>query len=113
MVVFAVTDRSNGPPPAGLIPLVIFIALMAIGTSLGMQTGYALNPVSELYSMHLLGTVSVKSVPLFLGSRFWPSDCIVDGWLLKRRTLPFPLFVLALVSNHCTDCWSVSRCWPL
>lgn len=48
MVVFAVTDRSNGPPPAGLVPLVVFVALLAIGTSLGMQTGYALNPVGCL-----------------------------------------------------------------
>lgn len=46
MTVFAVTDRANGPPPAGLVPLAIFLVILAVGTALGMQTGYALNPVS-------------------------------------------------------------------
>ncbi|KAF8323297.1 putative aquaporin 3 [Clavulina sp. PMI_390] len=47
MVVFATAQKSPGAPPAGLVPLVIFIALTAIGTSLGMQTGYALNPARD------------------------------------------------------------------
>jgi aquaglyceroporin related protein len=39
MVVFAVTDKRNGPPPAGLVPLVVFIAILGIAVAFGMQTG--------------------------------------------------------------------------
>lgn len=39
MIVFAVTDKNNGPPPAGLVPLCLFIAIFGIGASIGMQTG--------------------------------------------------------------------------
>ena len=39
MVVFAVTDKRNGPPPAGLVPLVVFFAILGIAVSFGMQTG--------------------------------------------------------------------------
>ena len=43
--VLAVTDKSNGPPPAGLVPLALFILILGEGAALGMQTAYALNPV--------------------------------------------------------------------
>lgn len=39
IVILAVTDKKNCPPPAGLLPLVVFIAFMGIGLSLGMETG--------------------------------------------------------------------------
>lgn len=44
----AITDRNNGPPPAGLVPLVLFITILGIGAALGMQTGYAINPARDL-----------------------------------------------------------------
>ncbi len=39
IIVCAVTDRNNGPPPAGLVPLCLFLAIFAIGCAIGMQTG--------------------------------------------------------------------------
>lgn len=48
LVILAITDKKNGPPPTGLVPLVIFIAILGIGSALGMQTGYALNPARDL-----------------------------------------------------------------
>ncbi|THH26530.1 hypothetical protein EUX98_g7663 [Antrodiella citrinella] len=42
--VSAVTDTRNGPPPPGLVPLTIFLLIMAIGLGLGLQTGWAINP---------------------------------------------------------------------
>lgn len=48
LVVFAVTDRNNGPPPAGLVPLTIFFVILGIGVALGMETGYAINPARDL-----------------------------------------------------------------
>ena len=37
-VVFAVTDKRTGVPP-GFVPLVVFLTILGIGTSFGMQTG--------------------------------------------------------------------------
>jgi len=46
--VLAATDKNNGPPPAGLVPLVVFIAFLGIGVSLGMQTAFGVNPARDL-----------------------------------------------------------------
>lgn len=48
IVVLAMNDTQNSPPPSGLGPLVLFILITGIGTSLGMQTGYAINPARDL-----------------------------------------------------------------
>ncbi|ELU43232.1 MIP domain-containing protein [Rhizoctonia solani AG-1 IA] len=48
IVVAAVTDKRNGPPPSGLVPLVIFITILGEGACLGMQTAYAINPARDL-----------------------------------------------------------------
>ncbi|KAF5392902.1 hypothetical protein D9757_001001 [Collybiopsis confluens] len=47
IVVFAVIDKPNAPPP-GLLPLVIFLLILGIGACLGMETGYAINPARDL-----------------------------------------------------------------
>jgi len=47
IVVWAVTDPRNGPPPSGLVPLVIFFLILGIGAAFGMQTGYAINPARD------------------------------------------------------------------
>ncbi|KAJ7255240.1 aquaporin-like protein [Mycena rebaudengoi] len=46
-VIFATTDKKNAAPPPALFPLVIFVVVFGIGASLGMQTGYALNPARD------------------------------------------------------------------
>ncbi|GJE99848.1 aquaporin [Phanerochaete sordida] len=48
IVICAVTDKRNTPPPAGLVPLVLFVTILGIAASLGMQTGFALNPARDL-----------------------------------------------------------------
>ncbi|CUA75240.1 putative membrane protein YFL054C [Saccharomyces cerevisiae S288c] [Rhizoctonia solani] len=48
LVLLAVTDKRNGPPPSGLVPLVLFITLLGESASLGMHTGFALNPARDL-----------------------------------------------------------------
>lgn len=45
IVVMALGDARNGPPPAGLVPLVLFIMILGIGAALGMQTGMSRAPV--------------------------------------------------------------------
>ncbi|KAG9027548.1 hypothetical protein FRB95_007615 [Tulasnella sp. JGI-2019a] len=47
IIIFAVTDKRNGPPPAGLLPIVIFLTIAGIGASFGMQTGFAMNPARD------------------------------------------------------------------
>jgi len=39
LVVLAMNDKKNCPPPAGLGPLVLFLLILGIGTSLGTETG--------------------------------------------------------------------------
>lgn len=48
MVVLAIGDKKNTPPPAGLAPLVLFITILGVGAAFGMQTGYAINPARDL-----------------------------------------------------------------
>jgi glycerol uptake facilitator-like aquaporin len=47
-VIFAVTDKRNGPPPAGLVPLAIFVVVLGITAAYGMQTSFAINPARDL-----------------------------------------------------------------
>jgi aquaglyceroporin related protein len=47
-VVCSINDKKNGPPPAGLNPLVLFLTVLGIGASLGFQTAYAINPARDL-----------------------------------------------------------------
>ncbi|TFK28497.1 putative aquaporin 4, partial [Coprinopsis marcescibilis] len=47
-VVLAMNDKKNIPPPPGLAPLVLFLLVLGIGTSFGMQTAYAINPARDL-----------------------------------------------------------------
>ena len=48
MGVLAVTDSANGAPPGGLLPVAAFILYLGIGTSLGGQTGYVINPARDI-----------------------------------------------------------------
>ncbi|KAJ6572005.1 putative aquaporin 3 [Mycena capillaripes] len=47
LAIVAMTDKKSTAPPPGLFPLVIFIVLLGISSSLGMQTGFALNPARD------------------------------------------------------------------
>ena len=42
IAVFAFIDKKNHAPPAGLLPVPLFILILGIGACLGMQTGKAL-----------------------------------------------------------------------
>ncbi|KAI7310044.1 hypothetical protein KC315_g12741 [Hortaea werneckii] len=43
MIVFAVSDKANLAPPRGTMPFALFLALLGIGSALGVNTGYAIN----------------------------------------------------------------------
>ncbi|KAM9206489.1 aquaporin-7 [Dugong dugon] len=48
LCLFAITDKQNNPALEGTQALVIGILVVVIGTSLGMNTGYAINPSRDL-----------------------------------------------------------------
>ncbi|KAG6878847.1 hypothetical protein C0992_007156 [Termitomyces sp. T32_za158] len=48
ILVLAMIDAKNSPPPTGLFPLTLFLLILGIGAALGMETGYALNPARDL-----------------------------------------------------------------
>ncbi|HSI10727.1 MAG TPA: MIP/aquaporin family protein, partial [Chthoniobacter sp.] len=48
LFVFAVVDLMNLPPKANLAPVVIGLAVFAIGNSFGANSGYAINPARDL-----------------------------------------------------------------
>ena len=48
MVICAFIDPRNAALPSSMLPVAIFITILAEGICLGMQTGYALNPARDL-----------------------------------------------------------------
>lgn len=48
LCLFAITDKENNPALQGTQALVIGILIIVIGVSLGMNTGYAMNPSRDL-----------------------------------------------------------------
>ncbi|KAI0755223.1 aquaporin [Daedaleopsis nitida] len=71
IVVCAVSDARNGPPPPGLVPLVLFIMILGIGAALGMQTGYAINPARDLGPRLLTAMVGYGSGVFTFRSQYW------------------------------------------
>lgn len=48
IVILAVNDGSNSPPPDGMAPIVLLWLITGIGATLGWQTAYAVNPARDL-----------------------------------------------------------------
>lgn len=48
IVILAIGDSSNTPPPDGLAPLVLLWLVWGLGACLGWQTAYAVNPARDL-----------------------------------------------------------------
>ncbi|KAI0357465.1 aquaporin [Trametes cingulata] len=71
IVVCAINDARNGPPPSGLAPLVLFIMILGIGASLGMQTGYAINPARDLGPRILTAMVGYGADVFTFRSHYW------------------------------------------
>ena len=46
-VILGVTDTRNSPAPHGLTPVIVGLLVVAIGASLGFNTGYAINPARD------------------------------------------------------------------
>ncbi|KII91664.1 hypothetical protein PLICRDRAFT_173481 [Plicaturopsis crispa FD-325 SS-3] len=71
LVVLAVTDRKNSPPPSGLVPLVLFITVLGIGTALGFQTAYAINPARDFGPRILTAMVGYGKDVFTYRNQYW------------------------------------------
>ncbi|KAI0254575.1 aquaporin-like protein [Lactifluus subvellereus] len=71
LVVFAVTDKRNGPPPPGLVPLVVFITILGIAVAFGMQTGFAINPARDLGPRIMTAMVGYGREVFNYRSQYW------------------------------------------
>ncbi|KAI0260324.1 aquaporin [Gloeopeniophorella convolvens] len=89
IVVFAVTDQRNGPPPAGMLPLVIFFVVLGIGASFGMQTGYAINPARDLGPRIMTAMVGYGREVLALV----PDPCPLSGGIVASFVYDTFIFV--------------------
>ncbi|KAJ7134848.1 aquaporin-like protein [Mycena epipterygia] len=71
VVVLAIGDQKNLPPPAGLAPLVLFLLILGIGACLGMETGYAINPARDLGPRILTAMVGYGKQVFTFRNQYW------------------------------------------
>ncbi|KAJ8495278.1 hypothetical protein ONZ45_g12942 [Pleurotus djamor] len=71
LVVLAMTDRQNTPPPPGLAPLVLFMLILGIGAALGVQTGYAINPARDLGPRIMTAMVGYGREVFTFRNQYW------------------------------------------
>lgn len=70
MVICAVGDERNTPPPKGVAPLVVGLTVFGIGTSLGTNCGYAINPARDL-APRLLSLIAGYGTHTFTASDYY------------------------------------------
>ncbi|KAF9468647.1 aquaporin [Collybia nuda] len=71
IAVFAMTDQKNLPPPTGLAPLLLFFLVLGLGTSLGMETGYAVNPARDFGPRLLTSMVGYGKAVYTFRNQYW------------------------------------------
>ncbi|KAH9948893.1 aquaporin [Amylocystis lapponica] len=69
--VCAATDKRNGPPPPGLVPLVLFIVVLGIGAAFGIQTGYGVNPARDFGPRVLTAMVGYGKEVFTFRNQYW------------------------------------------
>ncbi|KAF5392700.1 hypothetical protein D9757_000973 [Collybiopsis confluens] len=69
-VVFMVTDPGNGIP-SSVVPMVLFVVLLGIAISLGMETGFAINPARDLGPRLLTAMVGYGGKVFSFRNQYW------------------------------------------
>lgn len=101
-IVFALADRSNLAPPKGTQPFCMFLALLGIGSALGINTGYAMNGARDTGPRIALAMVGYGPevfthdywywiwapwVAAIIGGVF--GACVYDAFIYVGRDSPF------------------------
>ncbi|KAG6840565.1 hypothetical protein C0991_005841 [Blastosporella zonata] len=71
ILIFAMTDKRNTPPPSGLAPLLLFILVLGIAAALGMQTGFAINPARDFGPRLLTSMVGYGKAVYTFRNQYW------------------------------------------
>ncbi|KAJ7033185.1 aquaporin-like protein [Mycena alexandri] len=71
LVIVATTDKKSSAPPPGLFPLVIFLVILGISSSLGMGTGFALNPARDFGPRLLSAAVGYPRAVWSFRHQYW------------------------------------------
>ncbi|KAG1745875.1 major intrinsic protein superfamily membrane channel protein [Suillus paluster] len=69
--ILCVNDKNNNPPPQGLVPLALFIAVLGLGTSLGMNTSYSLNPARDFGPRVFTAAAGYGSAVFTYRNHYW------------------------------------------
>ncbi|PFH46530.1 hypothetical protein AMATHDRAFT_69649 [Amanita thiersii Skay4041] len=71
IAVLAMCDKQNSGPTGGLAPLVLFVTLMGIALSLGMETGFGINPARDLGPRLLTSMVGYGRMVYNFRKQYW------------------------------------------
>ncbi|KAF8217798.1 aquaporin-like protein [Mycena galopus ATCC 62051] len=74
LVIVALTDKKSTAPPPALFPLVIFLVILGISSSLGMQTGtsrFSLNPARDFGPRLLSAAVGYPRTVFSFRHQYW------------------------------------------
>ncbi|KAJ6469522.1 aquaporin-like protein [Mycena sanguinolenta] len=71
LIIVALTDKKSTAPPPGLFPLTIFLVILGISSSLGMQTGFALNPARDFGPRLLTAAVGYPATVFSSRNQYW------------------------------------------
>ncbi|KAJ7138439.1 putative aquaporin 4 [Mycena crocata] len=71
LIILATTDKKSSAPPPGVFPLVIFLVVLGISSSLGMQTGFALNPARDFGPRLLSAAVGYPATVFSYRHQYW------------------------------------------
>ncbi|PWN52300.1 aquaporin [Violaceomyces palustris] len=86
IVILAIGDSSNTPPPDGMAPIVLLWLIVGIGATLGWQTAYAVNPSRDLGPRIMLWMVGYSPDILWtFDAWYWlwtPTLATITGALL-------------------------------
>ena len=69
-VILGITDQRNGPPPAGLAPVVVGLLVVAIGMAFGTNCGYAINPARD-FGPRLFTYLAGWGSEVFRAGNYW------------------------------------------
>src|SRR5262245_2496530 len=86
--IMAISDVRNIPPPAGVVPIVVGLLVVAIGASFGFNAGYAINPARD-FGPRLFTALAGWGTEVFRAGHHWwwvpiVAPCVgavVGGWI--------------------------------